>query len=73
MHVFLSVLSPLPLNNPRDTLKVAGALRGAAAGVGAKLSAQLRQARVAHWEVKIRTPDHSGAWRVVVSTPTGTS
>jgi len=26
---------------------------------------------VAQWEVRLRVPDASGAWRLVISTPTG--
>lgn len=34
-------------------------------------SASLRRAAVAQWEVRLRVPDASGAWRLVISTPTG--
>jgi len=33
--------------------------------------ASLRRAAVAQWEVRLRVPDASGAWRLVISTPTG--
>ena len=41
-HVYLSVLSTLPLHAPKDESKVAGALRAAAAAVTAKLAVQVR-------------------------------
>jgi hypothetical protein len=50
---------------------VAAALRTAAAVLTDKHNAALRKAAVAQWEVKLRVPDKSGAWRVVVSAPTG--
>ena len=33
--------------------------------------ASLRRSAVAQWEVRLRVPDASGAWRLVISTPTG--
>lgn len=50
---------------------MASALRASAAATTLKCSAQLRRAAVAQWEVKLRVPDKSGAWRIVVSVPTG--
>lgn len=70
-HVYLSVLSVLPLHLPRDEGRVAAALRAAAAAITARHAAQLRRAAVAQWEVRLRVPDKSGAWRVVVAAPTG--
>ena len=70
-HVYLDVLSALPLGSPRDESRVAAALRAAAAAVTAKCSVSLRRAAVAQWEIKLRVSDKSGAWRVVVSVPTG--
>ena len=70
-HIFLSVLSSLPLHAPRDERQVAAALRAAAAGLTVRHGAALRRAAVAEWEVRLRVPDRSGAWRVVVSAPTG--
>jgi hypothetical protein len=70
-HVYLSVLSVLPLHSARDESRVAAALRAAAAAITARHSTQLRKAAVAQWEVRLRVPDKSGAWRVVVAAPTG--
>ena len=70
-HVYLSVLSVLPLHSTRDESRVAAALRAAAAAITARHSTQLRKAAVAQWEVRLRVPDKSGAWRVVVAAPTG--
>lgn len=70
-HVYLSVLSVLPLHTPREESRVAAALRTAAAAITARHSTQLRKAAVAQWEVRLRVPDKSGAWRVVVAAPTG--
>ena len=33
----------------------------------------LRRTAVAQWEVRLRVNDNSGAWRLVVSLPTGQS
>ncbi len=70
-HVFLSVLPQLPLNAPADEGRVAVALRAAGATVMARYGAGLRRAAVAQWEVRLPVPDASGAWRLVVSSPTG--
>ncbi|KAL4426359.1 hypothetical protein ABPG77_004653 [Micractinium sp. CCAP 211/92] len=70
-HIYLSVLSALPLHSPRDETRVASALRAAAAAITARHSTQLRKAAVAQWEVRLRVPDKTGAWRVVVAAPTG--
>ncbi len=70
-HIYLSVLSALPLHSPHDETRVASALRAAAAAITARHSTQLRKAAVAQWEVRLRVPDKTGAWRVVVAAPTG--
>jgi hypothetical protein len=70
-HVYLNVLSTLPLHATRDEGRIASALRAAAAAIAARLSPQLRRAAVAQWEVRLRVPDRSGAWRVVVAAPSG--
>ncbi|EIE18073.1 hypothetical protein COCSUDRAFT_26470 [Coccomyxa subellipsoidea C-169] len=70
-HVFLSVLPQLPLNAPADEGRVAVALRAAGATVMARYGAGLRRSAVAQWEVRLPVPDASGAWRLVVSSPTG--
>ena len=91
-HVYLDVLSSLPIGGGRDESRVAAALRAAAAAITARCSAQLRRAAIAQWEVKLRVVVNdrekntgagnwngctntsnlnSGAWRVVVSVPTG--
>lgn len=70
-HIYLSVLSVLPLHAARDESRVAAALRTAAAAITARHGAALRRAAVAQWEVRLRVPDKSGAWRVVVAAPTG--
>lgn len=65
---------PLPLppaSLSRDESKVAAALRAAAAVLTVRHGAALRKAAVAQWELKLRVPDKSGAWRVVVFAPTG--
>lgn len=77
-HVFLVVLPAVNLNVPRgggdaQNHKVAAALKSACAAVVARRGNQLRRACVAQWEVKLRVPDNTGAWRVVVSLPTGKS
>lgn len=36
-----------------------------------RYGAALRRAAVAEFEVRLRVPDTSGAWRLVVSLPTG--
>ena len=71
-HVFMSVLPPLPLPpGGRDDARVAAALRSAAAAGVARHGSALRAAAVAVWEVRLRGPLREGAWRVVVSMPTG--
>ena len=47
--------------------------RAAAAGVILRQGAALRRAAVAQWEVRLRVSDRGGAWRIVVSIPTGAS
>ncbi|KAL6777494.1 BCC3 [Auxenochlorella protothecoides x Auxenochlorella symbiontica] len=70
-HVFLSVLSPLPLGGARDEAGVAHALVAGAAGVALRNAAALRAAAVAQWELRLRDASGGPAWRVVVSAPTG--
>ncbi|KAL4525084.1 hypothetical protein Ndes2526A_g07171 [Nannochloris sp. 'desiccata'] len=71
-HIYLDVLTPLPLGADQDESRVAAALRAAAASITAKCSAQLRRAAIAQWEVKLRVSDKAGsAWHVIVSVPTG--
>ena len=47
--------------------------RSAAASILQTHGAALRRAAVAQWEVRLRVGDRSGAWRIVVSIPTGAS
>lgn len=70
-HIYLDVLSSLPLGTPSDESLVAAALRNSAGSVTARASAALRRAAVAQWEVKLRIPSSAGAWRIVVSVPSG--
>ena len=70
-HVFLSVLPTLPLASAKDEARVAQALKAACAGFVARHGAEMRRAAVAQFEVRLRVPDDSGAWRLVVSSPTG--
>lgn len=75
-HIFLVVLPYVNLNVPRASsansdVKVAAALKSACAAVVARHGNELREARVAQWELKLRVPDGTGAWRVVASLPTG--
>lgn len=70
-HVYLSLLPTLPLNAPADEVRITAALRAAGATVMARYGASLRRAAVAEWEVRLPVPDASGAWRLVVSSPTG--
>ena len=67
----MDILAALPLGAPSDESRVVAALRSAAASITAKCSAQLRRTAVGQWEVKIRVSNKGGAWRVVVSVPTG--
>jgi hypothetical protein len=71
VHIYHSVLPLLPLHNPREEAKVSSALRTAVAALVAKHSSAFRAASVAVWEIRFRVPDVSGAWRVLVSCPTG--
>ena len=70
-HVFLSVLPALPLEKERDEARISSALRSACASVMARHSAALRRAAVAQLEIRLRVPNSTGAWRLVVFTPTG--
>lgn len=69
--MYLSVLPALPLNAPADEVRITAALRAAGATIMARYGASLRRAAVAEWEVRLPVPDASGAWRLVVSSPTG--
>ncbi len=71
VHIYHSVLPLLPLHQPKEEPRVAGALRTACAALVAKHNSAFRAANVAVWEMRFRVPDASGAWRVVVSCPTG--
>ena len=72
-HVYLSVLHPLPLacSQEGEAARVAAALKAAAAAAVARHSTELRRAAVAQWEFRLRLPEASGAWRIVVSLPSG--
>ncbi|GMH43409.1 hypothetical protein BSKO_11331 [Bryopsis sp. KO-2023] len=71
-HIFLSVLPAVNLNvGANADQKVAAALKSTCAAVVSRRGAELRRASVAQWEVRLRVPDKTGAWRVVVSLPTG--
>jgi hypothetical protein len=71
-HVFMSVLPPLPLPpGGRGDVRVAAALRSAAAAAVARHGPALRASAVAVWELRLRPPQREAAWRVVVSLPTG--
>ena len=72
-HVYLTVLHPLPLACPQEgeAVRVAAALKSAAAAAVARHSTELRKAAVAQWEFRLRQPEPSGAWRIVVSLPSG--
>ena len=69
------MLPSLPLGTQGcsgEVVRIAAALRAAAAAAMGRHSSALRRAAVAQWEVRLRVNDHSGAWRLVVSLPTGT-
>jgi len=74
-HVYLTVLPPLPLGAPAADAaagaRVAAALKGAAAALLAAHGPAVRRVGLAQWEVRLRTADGGGAWRVVVASPTG--
>ncbi|KAK9799384.1 hypothetical protein WJX73_008409 [Symbiochloris irregularis] len=70
-HIFHVVLPALPLGSTEDASRIAAALRAAAAAAMARHSSTLRRTAVAQWEVRLRVNDGSGAWRLVVSLPTG--
>lgn len=74
-HVYLTVLPPLPLGAPATDAvagaRVAAALKGAAAALLAAHGPAVRRVGLAQWEVRLRTADGGGAWRVVVASPTG--
>eukprot|EP00889_Picochlorum_renovo_P007752 jgi/Picre1/34782/NNA_002248.t1 len=52
-------------------MKVALALRAAAATLTAHNISRLRNSSVAQWELRLRTVGNKAAWRVIVSVPTG--
>jgi hypothetical protein len=68
VHLFHSVLPALPLHGV-DEGRVASALRSACAALVAKHNTMFRAAGVAVWEMRFRVP--GGAWRLLVSCPTG--
>ncbi|KAF6253758.1 carboxyl transferase domain-containing protein [Scenedesmus sp. NREL 46B-D3] len=68
VHLFHSVLPALPLHGV-DEGRVASALRSACAALVAKHNTMFRTAGVAVWEMRFRVP--GGAWRLLVSCPTG--
>lgn len=70
-HIYLDVLSALPLGTAGDESIVATSLRSVAGDITMRASAALRRAAVAQWEIKLRVSSSAGAWRVVVSVPTG--
>lgn len=78
VHIFVSLLPPLPLSEEaRSAMHVAAALRAAAAQAAAHHAAALRRAAVAEWSIRIRSEAATDAraaargWRVVVSLPSG--
>lgn len=73
-HIFLSVLPTLPLGAEHGSPKagrIASALRAAAASAMTRHGTELRKTAVAQWEIRLRVEDGTGAWRLVVSLPTG--
>ena len=70
-HIFVNVTAPLTIGQDQDQMKVALALRAAAASVTANCISRLRSSAVAKWELRFRTSGNTSAWRVVVSVPTG--
>lgn len=68
VHIFHSVLPVLSLHNV-DEGRVASALRSTCAALVAKHNPMFRAAGVAVWEMRFRVP--GGAWRLLVSCPTG--
>ncbi|KAK9790754.1 hypothetical protein WJX73_002279 [Symbiochloris irregularis] len=70
-HVFISVLPPLPLGQVKEEARIVLALKAACAGIMSRYGPALRRAQVAQVEVRMRVADNSGAWRMVVSSPSG--
>eukprot|EP00798_Chlamydomonas_sp_ICE-L_P004933 gene4933-34704_t len=72
-HLFFSVLPPLPLQSsqPKDEARIAAGMRSAIAGLVARHIGSIRRAAVAEWEVRFRGSQNGGAWRIVVSLPSG--
>lgn len=68
VHIYHSVLPVLSLHGV-DEGRVASALRSACAALVAKHNTLFRAAGIAVWEMRFRVP--KGAWRLVVSCPTG--
>lgn len=78
VHIFVSLLPPLPLSGEAGSaIHIAAALRAAAAQAAEHHAAELRKAAVAEWTIRIRSVALSGTqeaargWRVVVSLPSG--
>lgn len=71
-HVFLTVLDTLPIHSQEEQKQAATALRAAGAAVMSRHSTALRKAGVAQWELRLCVPHGMPAWRIVVSSPTGT-
>lgn len=78
VHIFVSLLPPLPLcGEAGSAMHIAAALRAAAAQAAARHAAALRKAAVAEWTIRVRSevaPDaHASVrgWRIVVSLPSG--
>lgn len=70
-HIFVNVIAPVALGDEGDQMKVALALRAAAATLTAHNISRLRNSSVAQWELRLRTVGNKAAWRVIVSVPTG--
>lgn len=78
VHIFVSLLPPLPLGGEAGSaMHIAAALRAAAAQAAGHHAAALRKAAVAEWTIRIRSevaPDAQASvrgWRVIVSLPSG--
>ena len=70
-HIFLNVISPIAIGDSKDQMKVALALRAAAASCTAKCITRLRASSVTQWELRILSSGNAPAWRVIVSVPSG--
>jgi len=69
-HIFMNVISPIAIGDDKDQMKVALALRAAAASCTAKCITRLRASSVAQWELRILTTGKT-PWRIIVSVPSG--